>query len=543
MRYPLSACFSRLKYPYNSRLLQSRKTLSLPLFKKFKPINPMRVLVSIFAGLLIIISLYQLSFTWFVNKHEKQVEEKTHRWLNQHFPAADKKYPGDKEKQALYQDTLDNLFAHYRDSLLATTRDQKITWWGQAYQKAKESELLLGLDLQGGISVTLDIALDGLIKGLANNPRDPKLLKAIDEANRRKTSSDADFITLFGQAFKEVNPATPLAPLFANNVRNKLRIDASDNQVISYIRQQAVAAMKQTYQVITKRIDKFGVAQPSVSLDESKGIINVELAEPKDPERVRKSLQSTANLQFWELYTIGDLTSSVEAADKSLGAYLNSIKEIDTATTKPSPQINFSSVAGDSTAKKDSLRKTIDTAKKDSTGNTAASNEHPLFKLLRFAQPYQDEEGKTRYPSFIGVAAIKDTPTVNSYLNNPVVKNTFPGDLKFLWGKQDRDENGKLQNALYLYAIKTVPGQDKAKLEGEMINDASQDFEPVTNQVTVNMSMDKQGSRIWATMTQKAYDQGKKPIAIVLDDIVYSAPFVNTPITGGNSTITMGSGK
>jgi len=259
----------------------------------------MRVLVSIFAAVLILISLYQLSFTWFVNKHESRIDERAKSWLKQHYPTPAAKYPGNKDEQSLYQDTLDNVLAHYRDSLLATTRDEKITWWGQTYQKSKESELLLGLDLQGGINVTLDIALDGLIKGLANNPHDVRLLRTIDEANRRKSSSDADFITLFSQTWKDLNPNVPMAPLFANNTRNKLKIDASDNTVTNYIRDQAVAAMKQTYQVLLRRIDQFGVAQPSVSLDENKGIINVELAGAKDPDRVRKYLQSTANLEFW----------------------------------------------------------------------------------------------------------------------------------------------------------------------------------------------------------------------------------------------------
>jgi SecD/SecF fusion protein len=499
----------------------------------------MRVLVSIFAAVLILISLYQLSFTWFVNKHEAKVDERAQSWLKQHYPTPAAKYPGNKDEQSLYQDTLDNVLAHYRDSLLATTRDEKITWWGQTYQKSKESELLLGLDLQGGISVTLDIALDGLIKGLANNPHDVRLLKTLDEANRRRSSSDADFITLFSQTWKQVNPNVPMAPLFANNTRNKLKIDASDNTVTNYIRDQAQAAMKQTYQVITKRIDKFGVAQPSVSLDENKGIINVELAGAKDPERVSKYLQSTANLQFWEVYELPELQNSIVAADNALGKYLQTLKGAD-STKSQLPTVNIASVASDSgTTKKDASKNKIDSTKKDSTAALAAS-EHPLLQIISFSRPYGDEQGKARYPGYIGSAAINDTPRINSYLENPLVKNNFPGDVKFLWGKQRRDEDGKLLNSLELYAIKTVPGQDKARLEGEMINDASQDFEPVTNGVIVNMSMNKQGTRVWADMTQKAYDKNKAPIAIVLDDIVYSAPSVNTPITEGNSTITMG---
>src|SRR5882762_10106339 len=173
----------------------------------------MRALVSIFAALLIVISLYQLSFTWFVNKHESAMEAKAKRDVNRLYPSAAQKYPGNKEAMALYQDTIDEAFNLRKKHLLDSTKETKITWWGTTYQKSKESELLLGLDLQGGINVTLDIELEGLIKGLANNPRDPSLVKAIQLADQKKlTNGGANFIDLFAQAFGEVNPGVKLAP-------------------------------------------------------------------------------------------------------------------------------------------------------------------------------------------------------------------------------------------------------------------------------------------------------------------------------------------
>ncbi|HYF31526.1 MAG TPA: protein translocase subunit SecDF [Chitinophagaceae bacterium] len=499
----------------------------------------MRVLVSIFAVLLILISLYQLSFTWFVNKHEEAMQEKAMQWLNRSYMPAERKYPGNKELQALYQDSLNHYYNDRLRKLLDSTRDTKVTWWGQTYQKAKESELLLGLDLQGGINVTLDIALDGLIKGLANNPRDQQLLNAIEEAKRRKVTSDADFITLFEQSFKSQNPNTPLAPLFANTTRNQLKMDASDGQVISHIRAQAEAAMQQTFQVLTKRIDKFGVAQPNVNLDRTKGIINVELAGAKDPERVRRYLQSTANLQFWELYDLGEVYNSLAAADKALEDYLNTVQGIKRDTTRPAAA-NISSV--DTTGKP--IAASTDTSRgNDTTGTvttTPTTNARPLFNIIQFIQPQQDDQGKPIYSPNLGVALIKDTATINSYLNNPIVKNILPSNLKFLWGKQGRDDDGRLVSYLQLYAVKTVPGSDKAKLEGEVITDARQDFEQLSNRVVVNMTMNKEGERTWAKMTTEAFKAGRKPIAIVLDDIVYSAPTVDEPITGGSSRITMG---
>ncbi|HEX3080640.1 MAG TPA: protein translocase subunit SecDF, partial [Puia sp.] len=358
----------------------------------------MRALVSIFAGLLIVISLYQLSFTWFVNKHESAMTQKAERFVKNNYPAAAVKYPGDKEAQGLYQDSLNQLERARLQKLLDSTKDTKITWWGTTYQKSKESELLLGLDLQGGINVTLDIELEGLIKGLANNPRDVNLVKAIQLADQKKlTNGGANFIDLFAQAFGEVNPGVKLAPLFANSNRNKLKFESSDGEVIRYLHDQASAGMKQTFQVLTKRIDKFGVSQPNIQLDENKGIISVELAGATDPDRVRKYLQSSANLQFWEVYNISELSNAFQNADKILQKYLNGIKDSSLLAKQ------------DSTA--------------DST--TSALNRNPL-RIMRFIQPTQDAKGQVRYASAIATPLLKDTSAINSYLNIPAVRNQFP---------------------------------------------------------------------------------------------------------------------
>jgi SecD/SecF fusion protein len=469
----------------------------------------MRALVSIFAGLLIVISLYQLSFTWFVNKHEAAMTQKAERFVKNNFPSAATKYPGNKDAQVLYQDSLSLVLRARTEKLLDSTKETKITWWGTTYQKSKESELLLGLDLQGGINVTLDIELKELIKGLANNPRDVSLVKAIQLADQKKlTNGGANYIDLFSSAFGEVNPGTKLAPLFANTNRNKLKFESSDGEVIRYLHDQALAGMHQTFKVLTNRIDKFGVSQPNIQLDENKGIITVELAGATDPDRVRKYLQSSANLQFWEVYNIQELSNSLTNADKVLQKYLNGEK--DSATL----------------------------AKQDSTADSLSSalNRNPL-RILRFNQPQQDAKGQVQYPSALAAALLKDTSTFNSYLNIAAVRNQFPGNVKFAWGKLNYDDNGKALPYLELYAIKTIPGNDRAKLEGEVITNARQDYDPVTGGVVVEMSMNKHGADVWGKMTT---DNVGKPIAITLDDVVYSAPVVNGPITGGNSQITMG---
>jgi SecD/SecF fusion protein len=403
----------------------------------------MRALVSIFAALLIIISVYQLSFTWFVNKHESAMEAKAKSYVTRLYPqSAAQKYPGDQQKEArgLYQDTLDQAFNSRKARLLDSTKETKVTPWGTSYQKAKESELLLGLDLQGGMSVTMNVALDGLVSNLANNPRDPQLVQAIARANQKKANSSSTFIDLFAESYKEINPTGKLAPLFSNVNRNKIGYDASDATVLAYLRDQASAAMHQTFQVLSNRINQFGVAQPNINLDESRGIITVELAGARDPERVRNYLTSTANLQFWEVYNTGELQTSLINSDKALQNYLNGVKSVSsTAQT----------VDSTSTAKTDS------TKKKDTATNTANAN--PLFRVMLPAEPQQDSKGQQQFAPYIGSSLLKDTGLVNSYLSNPLVRDQFPQDLKFLWGKQEFDDDGKAVNFVRTKPVSKAP--------------------------------------------------------------------------------------
>lgn len=482
----------------------------------------MRALVSIFAALLILISLYQLSFTWFVNRHETSMKEKAMQQTKRVYPSATA-----YNKKKSVPTIEDPAYRYYQERLarlLDSTKDEKITWWGQTYQKSKESELLLGLDLQGGINVTLDVALDGLIRGLANNPKDPALLKGIQEAQRRKLNSDQNFIDLFGSAYQDQNPNGRLSTLFANSTRNKLSVNASNREVLTYIREQANAAMHQTFMVLGKRIDKFGVTQPNISLDENKGIITVELPGATDPDRVRKYLQSTANLQFFEVYTLNDqsFVSGLQNADKALEASLY-------GTIGKGGADSASANAGDTTANylNDSARK--------------ANQVNPLFRVLIPSQPYQDESGRQRFGAAIGRSLIRDTAKVNSYLSIPAVASNFPGNSRFVWGKQERDQEGKFVNFLDLYSIQTIPGKEGALIEGNAIETADQSFDPITNDVLVNMSMNTTGARAWAQMTERSARE-KRPIAIVLDDIIYSAPIASEKIEGGNSRITMGKG-
>lgn len=445
-------------------------------------------LVWFFAIMLILISVYQLSFTWVVNSHENEMKAKATRFVTRSHPGIS----GDA-KDVLVQRT----FAHYLDS----TRDDKIyPLLGTTYQKCKENELSLGLDLQGGMAVTLNVSLDGLLKSLSNNPKDPRLLKALGTANDERLTSNEDFITLFGQAFKQQNPGTNLSEIFAGAGKS-IKITENDQQVLNDLQATAKTAISQTYKVLQKRIDQFGVAQPSINLDVNKGIINVELAGVQNPERVRSLLEASAHLQFWAVYNIGEIGKDIDNADKALAEYISGVSA-------------------------DSL--------KNSSADSAKllANEHPLASVIHFIGPQQDADGKTEYYPAIATVEAKDTTLANRYLGLNVVMNNFPPNIKFLYGlEQKNDKTG--QRYFELYAIKTIPGTDKAELEGEGVEDSKADYDE-HGRPAISLTMTPTGSRIWGKMTTANVN---RPIAIVLDNIVYSAPNVNGPIEGGNSEI------
>jgi len=483
--------------------------------------------------------LYQLSFTWFVRKHESAMEEKATTWLKR-FPTPEKQYPGNKELQAAYTDSLNDLKKDRLQRLLDSTKDTKLAFGLTTYRSAKEKELMLGLDLQGGMSVTMEVGLDGLIKSLANFTKDAAINKAIENAVSRKANSGADLITLFGDEFKKANPNTQLAPFFVTRSNGKIKIDASNDAVINYLREQSQAAFNNTYRILRTRIDRFGVASANINPDQAKGIINIELAGVNDKERVRAYLQSTANLQFFEVYTLEskDLQSAIVAADKSIQDYLNGTKattvaapKADTVKAKKTATVastktdttktaTLSSVAGTDTNK---------TAKVDTAKNKL--NQNPLLRIVQFNQPYQAENGKTIFPAALGYVQSKDTGTLNDYLALESVKNLFPSNLTFMYGKAESNDP-KFKDILTLYGVKTLDN-GQAELEGDHISNAAQDFDE-RGRIAIRMNMDKIGTNIWAKMTTRNVG---KPIAIVLDNFVYSAPNVNDPITTGNSQI------
>jgi SecD/SecF fusion protein len=455
-------------------------------------------LVRFFTFALILICLYQLSFTWFVRSHEKSMEAKAAAWVKK-LPTAQSVYPNDKEQQFLYNDSVSDIQKAYYKRLLDSTKDTKLAFGLTTYASAKEKELMLGLDLQGGMSVTMEVGLDGLIKSLANYTKDASFNTALNKAVAKKANSSADLISLFRDEYKTVNPSGKLAPLFATRSNGKLKFDASDDATATYLKEQATQAFDNTYRILRTRIDRFGLASPNINPDPNKGIISIELAGVNDKERVRSYLQSTANLQFFEVYTFEnkDFQASILAADKAIEASLNGIS--------------------DTSAKADTTK--------------ALANKNPLLRTVQFTQPFQGKNGQFTFPAEIGYTLKKDTATLNAYLALPEVRSKFPANLIFMYGKVE-SEDPKTKDVLPLYAIKTLDN-GTAELEGDHVANAAQDFDE-RGKVAIKMNMDKIGTSIWGKMTTRNIG---KPIAIVLDNIVYSAPNVNDAITTGNSQI------
>jgi SecD/SecF fusion protein len=455
-------------------------------------------LVRFFTFALILICLYQLSFTWFVRNHEKAMEAKAATWVKK-FPKAEQVYPSNKEEQLLYNDSVSDLQKAYYKRLLDSTKDTKLAFGLSTYARAKENELQLGLDLQGGMSVTMEVGLDGLIKSLANFTKDANFNTALNNAVIKKANSRADLISLFREEYSRLNPTGKLAPLFATRSNGKLKFDASDDVVATYLKEQSTIAFNNTYKILRTRIDRFGLASPNINPDATKGIISIELAGVNDKERVRSYLQSTANLQFFEVYTLEnkDFQNAVTAADKAI-------------------ELNIAGIT-DTAAK-------LDTSK-------AGINKNPLLKTVQFTQPYQSKNGSYIFPGEIGYTLKKDTAKLNAWLALPEVKSKFPSNLVFMYGKVET-EDAKAKEVLPIYAIKTLDN-GQAELEGDHVANAAQDFDE-RGKVAIKMNMDKVGTTLWAKMTSKNVG---KPIAIVLDNIVYSAPNVNDAITTGNSQI------
>ncbi|WP_298715795.1 protein translocase subunit SecDF [uncultured Chitinophaga sp.] len=504
-------------------------------------------LVRFFTAALILISLYQLSFTFVVRNFEKKMKAEAAADVARQNPSAETKYPGNKELQALYQDTLNDLVKERTDYKLDSSSGKQIAGfpWNTSYIKAKEKQLNLGLDLQGGMNVVLEVSVEDVVRALAGNPNDPALNAAIATARERKKNSQSDFVTLFGEAYKEKNPNGKLSTVFANAQLKEINFNSSNDQVLNVIRTEAKAAIKNTYKVLQNRIDKFGVASPTINLDENRGIISVELAGVDDADRVRQYLQASANLEFRETYKNSDefytavLTPMNEAIRRSLGNTPVTNDTTAKATDSAATAAAQPAAANDTASLTSVLSKDVAAAGKDSAAllQQQAMKENPLFAILRMNAT--QTEGLIP-SSTLGYIATSDTATFRQYLEMPAVKAVIPKDLVFLYGPSNKEDRSQ---PLQVYGVKVNPSSPKAKITGERVIAAKADFGQDNHAPEVSMTMDVTGTRDWRNLTRALKPTNPDDprtfnyVAVVLDNIVYTAPSIRGEIPNGVSSI------
>ena len=406
--------------------------------------------------------------------------------------------------------------AHYLDSV----QNEKVWLGSYTLKQCREMEIGLGLDLKGGMNVILEVSVPDVVKTLADNKTDEAFNKAIAQAAKEQVTSQEDFITLFVRAYKKEAPQGKLAELFATQqLKDKVNTRSTDAEVEKVLREEVKAAVDNSYNVLRTRIDRFGVAQPNIqTLEGSMGRIMVELPGIKEPERVRKLLQGSANLEFWETFEAKEIVPFLISADQKAASLLAMEEKTDTVAAQTETANTVSA--------KDSLTAALKGEQvAESTDMEQVKKQHPLAAVLQMNQ--------SGVGAIVGYADYKDTASVNNILAMPEIKKMMPRDLKLMWGVKasDFDKTGRI---FELYAIKSTERNGRAPLEGDVITDAKDEYDQF-NKPCVSMSMNTEGARRWAVLTKQNIG---KEIAIVLDGYVYSAPRVNGEITGGNSQIT-----
>ena len=427
---------------------------------------------------------------------------------------------------------------------------------GYTYGELRTKTLNLGLDLKGGMNVTLEVQINEVVKALASFSKDNAFNQAIIDAKKAQKATNKDFVTLFGEVYQEKNPNGKLASVFYTlDNKDKLSPNATNEEVLAFIKTEADDAIERSFNVLRTRINLFGAAQPNIQKLTGSDRILVELPGVKDKERVRQLLQGTAKLEFWLTYENQEIYPMLAQADELLGA-ANNAKETTSDTTEVATDENvaestnetMADVATDSattdTNATTSLLDKIESADTDDKSDTSAvanpeqsfedyAKDHPLFAVMRPAI-FQDEQGQY-FPGqgpVVGYVAIKDTATVNSYLAKQEVKALFPPRIKFLWTAKPYDDEAKF---LQLLAIKVDNREGKAVLEGDVIVDASQQFDQFSGSPRIDMAMNGEGANKWKHITA---DNIGKSVVIALDNLVYSFPTVQGEISGGQSNIT-----
>ncbi len=476
--------------------------------------------IKFLAILIALICVFQLSFTFVTWRKEKAAQEAT---------------GGNEQALKAYIDSIGPLTAY------------NLGFKKYSYQECKEREMNLGLDLKGGMNVTMEVSIADLLRNMSNNPNDAALNKAIDDARVAQRTSQTPFVELFGDAFEKNNPGAKLASLYSTmDLQNKVTFNSTNKEVLKVIQTEADGAISRTYNILRTRIDKFGVTQPNIQ-QLGGGRILIELPGVKEPERVRKLLQGTAQLEFWETYDNAEIFPKLEAVNKHMAALEKAKAGVDSTATAvldsngvAIPESNTTASADTGANKKPALLSKLDSDTTKSAKDTSSeaqfqkfSKENPLFALMTPAI-FNNAQNQSEYRKgpCVGYVAIKDTGKLNALFAQPDIKAILPRDLKLLWTAKPPTKEAKI---LELIAIKVKSRDGKAPMDGAVITDARQDFGQFNSSPEISMSMNPEGAKIWKRLTGENVN---KSIAIVLDNYVYSYPNVQGEIAGGRSSIT-----
>ena len=461
--------------------------------------------VKVFAVLLTLVCLFYLSFSFVTRHYNNKAAE---------YAA------GDPAKESAYLDSLST---------------QKV-WLGYTLKECREMEITLGLDLKGGMNVVLELNVADVIRSLSNNNQDENFNKALDLAYAHQAGSNKNFIDLFAEEYKALDSNARLSAIFSTfELKDKITPQSTDAQVVAVLKDELQSAIDNSFNVLRTRIDRFGVVSPNIQRLETAGRILVELPGVKEPERVRKLLQGSANLEFWETYKLPEIYQQLVAADNALATLLNKDAQTEeTATTEEAPAAEAQPAATDSTSNTDSLLAELNQESQENAAATQSMEEfakqHPLFALLQISQ----YNGQLAPGATVGVAMAKDMDKISEYLNMKQVKELLPRNLSLKWSVKAIDEK---EQYFELYALKVSNRDGSPALGGDVVTDANADFvqQVGRSEQMVNMVMNAEGAKAWARLTKENIGN---QIAIVLDEMVYSAPNVNDEITGGRSQIT-----
>lgn len=448
---------------------------------------------------LVVICAYYLSFSVVSNYYENKAKAYAQ---------------GDAQKQE-----------HYIDSLSM----QKV-WLGHTLKDVRERELGLGLDLKGGMTVILELNAADVLETLSDNSQDPTFRAALEAAQAKQERSQKDFITLFTEEFHNIDPGARLSAIFGTSaLREKVSTSSTDAEVTQVLRSELQTAIESSYKVLRNRIDRFGVVAPNIQKLEGGDRILVELPGVKEPERVRKLLQGSANLEFWECYLLPEIWSDLQRADQVIQRLSDQGQTTEAEAT--TEEAKSDSLVADSTNTENQLAALAGTTASNETQATEGKHITSLFSLL---QPNLYEGGQLAPTAIVGMAHASDRDKIDSLLNLPQVKEVLPRNLQLKWSVKEVQEGSKV---FQLFAIKSTRRDGQPALGGEVVNNAKSVIENQMGRQDpgVSMSMNSDGAREWARITKENIG---RPIAIVLDDVVYSAPNVNTEIPNGQSQIT-----